>query len=121
MLEQPLPDTAGEDSVSFYSALLGKPTDSPRPPIIHHSSNGDFAIRSGKWKLLMEGTKQKRALFDLESDPSEEKNLIGEHPDVTSRLVAKITNIVRHGRTTEGEGQPNDTDWWENLVWMEKW
>ena len=121
MLEQPLPDTAGEDSVSFFPALMGKPTDSIRAPMIHHSSGGDFAIRAGKWKLVMEGTKQKRALFDIESDPSEKKNVIGKHPDVTQRLVAHITNIIRNGRSTEGEPQPNDTGWWSNLVWMEKW
>ena len=121
MLEQPLPDAAGEDSFSFFAAMMGQQSESPRTPMIHHSSGGDFAIRDGKWKLVMEGGKQKRALFDIESDPSEKQNVIGQHPEVTKQLVAKITKIIRSGRSTKGEPQANDTGWWQNLTWMEKW
>ena len=121
MLQQPLPDTAGEDSFSFFSALMGQQSDSVRTPMIHHSSGGDFAIRDGKWKLVMEGGKQKRALFDLESDPREKKNVLDEHPEVAEKLVAEISEIIRSGRSTMGEPQPNDTGWWGNLTWMEKW
>ena len=121
MLKEPLPETAGEDSCSFFSVLTKQQSEFPRAPMIHHSSGGDFAIRAGKWKLVMEGTRQKRALFDLESDPREEQNVIGKHPEVTQQLVAKITKIIRSGRSTQGAPQANDTRWWENLVWMEKW
>ena len=48
----PLPDTAAEDGESFLPQLQGKSDITPRKPIIHHSVNGMFAIRHGKWKLI---------------------------------------------------------------------
>ena len=121
MSAQPLPDSAGEDSVSFYQALLGQSAETNRAPMIHHSSGGDFAIRDGKWKLVMESGKKKRELYDIESDPRERKNVIDQHPDVSKQLLEMLTQVVRSGRSTEGEPQPNDTGWWKNLTWMEKW
>ncbi len=121
MLGQTLPDSAGEDSASFFPALTDAQTDALRVPMIHHSSGGGFAIRAGKWKLVMEAGRQQRALYDIDSDPSEKNNVIGNYPDVTERLVARITKIIRSGRSTAGEPQPNDTQWWSDLVWMEKW
>jgi arylsulfatase A len=116
-----LPDSAGEDSVSFYGALTADSTSVSRPPIIHHSAGGGFAIREGKWKLVMEAGRQKRELYDLSIDPSETNNLLGSHPEVASDLVSKISHIVRSGRSSEGKPQANDTRWWSNLVWMEPW
>ena len=53
MLAVELPSNAGEDSVSFYAALTGGKTE--RGPIIHHSASGQFAIRVGSWKLIVNG------------------------------------------------------------------
>ncbi|MGI9470305.1 MAG: sulfatase family protein [Rubripirellula sp.] len=117
---QSLPANAAEDSVSFHSALLDPSVTLNRPPMIHHSSRGGFAVREGKWKLVMESGKQKRELYDLDSDPSEKANVIKDHPDIAKRLTNQITEIVRNGRTTSGEPQSNDTPWWSDLVWMEQ-
>ncbi|MFZ2642760.1 MAG: arylsulfatase, partial [Verrucomicrobiia bacterium] len=57
-----LPDNAGEDSVSMMMALQGTPTDlytamigtrstGWRETVVHHSINGKFSIREGRWKL----------------------------------------------------------------------
>ncbi len=116
-----LPDSAAEDSVSFYDALHGDTAIAARPPIIHHSASGGFAIRDGKWKLVMEGGRQKRELYDLSADPSETKNLLDAHPDVAADLLRKISRIIRDGRSSPGLPQANDTPWWSNLVWMEPW
>ena len=116
-----LPDTAGEDSASFYPMLIGEPVETNRVPMIHHGVNGRFAIRDGKWKLVMEKGKHKRELYDLESDPREKRNVIEKHPSVTNSLVDQISQIIRNGRSTAGEAQPNDTGWWDSLGWMEKW
>ena len=49
----PLPDGAGEDSVSMLPALLGKKRDKPlREFTVHHSINGVFALRQGPWKFI---------------------------------------------------------------------
>ncbi len=47
-----LPENAAEDGESFLPQLFSNPSIAPRKPIIHHSVNGMFAIRRGKWKLI---------------------------------------------------------------------
>ena len=62
----------------------------------------------GKWKLLLtyDGetnrhkkthprTEKRPQLFDLVADPSEQKNLAGENPEVVARLVKKIQDWYR--------------------------
>ena len=46
-----VPENAGEDSVSFAAALEGNPIQSTRQGMIHHSIDGNFSYRQGKWKL----------------------------------------------------------------------
>jgi arylsulfatase A len=121
MLDADLPSNAGEDSHSFFKAMLDpSKTTANRPPLIHHSSGGRFAIRDGRWKLVMEGKKksEKRELYDLDSDPGEALNVIAQHPDVAKKLVSKITSIVKNGRSTPGDPVPNDTPPWSDLIWM---
>ena len=117
-------DNTAEDSHSFLTALKGK-TDAVRPSLIHHSIQGQFAIRRGKWKLcLCPGSggwsaprpnvalKNKKLppvqLFDLDADPSETKNLQAENPNVVRDLVNELVRAIQHGRTTEGGGQTNE-------------
>lgn len=118
MLTVKLPDDAAEDSVSFYRTLMARDEAVPRPPMIHHSARGGFAIRDGRWKLILEGPDQERELYDLTTDPEETVNVLEAHPLEEERLVNAISSIVRSGRTTEGPRQPNDTDWWPALKWM---
>lgn len=99
-----LDDRTGEDSFSFYQSLLGK-EPALRPAVIHHSSGGMFAIRSGDWKLVAGngsgGREQPRGkvfekpwqLFNLKNDPAEQMNLISEHPDIAARLTAELETI----------------------------
>jgi arylsulfatase A len=47
-----LPATAGEDSVSLMP-LFSNCNGSNRSTVIHHSIAGKFAIRDGKWKLVL--------------------------------------------------------------------
>lgn len=109
---------AGEDSQSFLAVLQSKDCQHERLPTIHHASNGQFAIREGKWKLVMEHRKSKAELYNLELDPSEKRNVIEDHRSIQSDLKAKITKIVAQGRTTAGITQNNDTGYWEDLAWM---
>ena len=45
-----VPTDAAEDSFSLMPLLEGNAWK--RAPVIHHSANGTFAIRDGKWKLI---------------------------------------------------------------------
>ena len=58
------------------------PTDAPaaRGP----TSTGQQAVRSGDWKLVMDGSRA--MLFNLRTDIGERTNLIGQRSDVARRL-----------------------------------
>ena len=51
LIGKPIPNTAAEDSVSMLPAFLGTAEGPLREATVHHSINGSFAIRQGKWKL----------------------------------------------------------------------
>ena len=111
ILDAELPDEAAPDSFSLLSLMQGDGWQSPRAPVIHHSSGGMFAIRDGRWKLVLGngsgGRQQPRgkpferpyALFDLSEDIAEQNNVIDEHPDVAREMEARCLEIRDSGRS----------------------
>ena len=118
LLEVKLPQNAGEDSQSFASVLLDANTKPERLPLINHGNNGQYAITTGKWKLVLPSKNSPAQLFDLSMDQSEENNVVEENPGIAARLTKQINSIIARGRTTPGPIQPNDTGHWKDLVWM---
>ncbi len=58
----------------------------------------EVAMR-GKWKLLaLEGKPVE--LFDLDTDPNENQNVLGDHPDVVDSLKAELIQWLNAPRTT---------------------
>ena len=117
-----VPASAAEDSFSFLPTLAGK-DQKARPFTIHHSINGSFAIRQGKWKLCLcpgsggwsaprPGKASKNLppiqLYDLEHDPAEKTNLQDKHPEVVKTMVKALSIAIKEGRTTPGAAQKND-------------
>ena len=100
-----LPKAAAPDSYSFLAQLIGKGPAHRRPPVIHHSAAGMFAIREGRWKLVLgNGSGGRQAprgrpfakpyfLADLNTDPSETTNLAEKHPDIAIRLEQAALRI----------------------------
>lgn len=119
LLGTDLPDSAAEDSHSFLPLLKNDDSYAARPATIHHASNGQFAVRSGDWKLILPHGKKERELYNLARDPGEQSSVIAEHPDVAERLQRQATQIVCRGRSTDGAIQPNDTPWWSDLSWID--
>jgi arylsulfatase A-like enzyme len=135
-------DSTAEDSVSILPALLGTATKPVREAVVHHSIDGSFAIRQGKWKLaLCPGSggwshpappsgKKKAApqepikdwvqLFDLEADPAETRNLASEHPEIVTNLTALMQRTIDTGRSTPGTPQKNNGETFLYPQWIQK-
>jgi arylsulfatase A-like enzyme len=108
-----IPADAAEDSFSILPLLRGE-TEPIRDAIVHHSGDGLFAIRAGRWKLV-EGlgsggftapnSEQPKPggpagqLYDLEADPREERNLYLEKPAEAARLSALLNRYRDEGRS----------------------
>ena len=90
--EEPAPGEA-LDSVSLLPILLAN-ADTRGVPVVHYSTGGKFAIRDGRWKLLLTDSLK---LFDLEQDPGEDENVAGAYPAVVERLKDRLAGI----RSTE--------------------
>ena len=89
-----LPPGAAPDGASVLPALRGAVMDSAaRPPVIHHSGSGLFAIRSGRWKLIFDGQLKPAQLYDLERDLREEKNVIKDQPEIVTGLQQAFQRI----------------------------
>ena len=131
-----LPANAAEDSVSLLPTLQGKSASGPlHEVVVHHSISGHFAVRKGKWKLLLcrgsggwspprESAAAKRGLppvqlYNLDDDPKETNNLQADYPEIVNQLTADLRRIVEQGRSTPGPKQPNHAaaTWWPGLPW----
>jgi len=108
-----LPDNAGEDSVSMLPNLLGTAKEPLREATVHHSINGSFSIRRGKWKLALcpgsGGWSDPKPgetkglppvqLYDLENDIAETKNVQEKHPEIVKELTALLETYKSAGRS----------------------
>jgi arylsulfatase A-like enzyme len=123
ILGEKLPDTAAEDSVSLLPTLEGRTNSAVRETIVHHSINGSFSIREGKWKLelcadsggwsdpkpgsVAAKTLSAIQLYDLSRDIGEKENVADKNPDIVRRLTATLEKYVANGRSTPGSPQAN--------------
>ncbi len=115
ILGEALPENAGEDSYNILPALLSARRDKPiREAVVHHSGQGRFAIRQGRWKLITSlgsgGWSRPRSakpepggprgqLYDMAKDLSERHNLWLESPDVVERLTKLLERYKSEGRS----------------------
>jgi arylsulfatase A-like enzyme len=110
----PLPRTAAEDSISFAEELRAPAKDASRgPALVLHSQNGSFAVRDGRFKLILThsagtdddpplrdpGRTPPRQLYDLAADPKETTNLAALHPEIASRLEGVLRSYREAGRS----------------------
>jgi len=100
-----IPWGAAADSYSYLPLLVGKEKQYSRPPIVHHSSSGMFAIREGDWKLILGngsgGRQQPKGkpfvkpfiLSNIREDQGETKNYAKTDPKTASRLEKAFQKI----------------------------
>jgi len=105
----------GEDSYNILPVLLSEKVDKPiREAVVHHSLSGMFAIRQGKWKLILGRgsggfTKPSRVkpkpgepqgqLYDLHKDAAETNNVWAEHPGIVQRLTNLLEKYKKQGHS----------------------
>lgn len=112
-----IPDDAFTDSLDVLDALLGEQDANGRNHLVvqDNGNTGSFGLRSGDWKLhrydqnksrnVVVEQKLKRddmpavQLFNVVDDPTEQNNLLAQHPDVVERLQQQLTKIIEAGRT----------------------
>jgi len=116
IMDVPLPENSAEDSYSILPALLGEAYHHPiREATVHHSFDGSFAIRQGKWKLELcagsggwsqPGNSMAKEiglpeiqLYDLSVDIKEENNLYDQYPEIVARLYKLLQKYKDEGRS----------------------
>ena len=98
-----------EDSYSLMGVWKGtSPTIKGQEAVVHHSSNGFYAIRKGDWKLIVglgsggftvpkliqpKNGEPDVQLYNLRSDPHEDKNMASLHPEIVKELMEKLEQI----------------------------
>jgi arylsulfatase A-like enzyme len=94
-----------EDTYSIAPLLRGDESTYSRPPVVHHSGNGMFALRDGEWKLVFgdgSGGREKPVgkpferpyqLFNIDKDVVESSDVVKEFPDVKGRMEEELEVI----------------------------
>ncbi|EDM28672.1 arylsulfatase A precursor [Lentisphaera araneosa HTCC2155] len=120
-----LANNVGEDSISFLPALREQAIpELANRAIVHHSDAGVFAIRQGKWKLLLDNIGGSRRsnpkdkpviddaeiqLFDMVNDPQESTNLSQKNPEIVEGLKKQLADYINKGRSNVGTPVSNDS------------
>lgn len=114
LLDKSLPQKTGEDSYNLWPAYTSVVNAPIRESIIHHSLNGFFAVRSGKWKytphLGSGGFSDPKiiepkegdapgTLYNMDEDPKEENNLYLKYPEVVKNLSELLEQQKAQGFT----------------------
>ena len=130
-----LPNNVGEDSFSFLDELIpNKTTSEIRKNMISHSVKGEFAYRSGKWKIIFKlpenghddltnsrGKKSVVHLYNMEEDIAETNNVVKQYPAVVKKLTNELRLVVKRGTSRQGDAQKNDVDVDFESVQKERW
>jgi arylsulfatase A-like enzyme len=106
-----LPQDAALDSYDLLPTFEERAGAAPiREALVHHSIEGMFAIRQGKWKLILgrgsggwtqggDDPTVPGQLYDLQNDPAEQFNRYTEEPEVVAKLEALLKRYQAEGRS----------------------
>jgi arylsulfatase A-like enzyme len=87
----PLPDDREMDGVDLLPFAMGQATGVPHEALFWRSGASQTALVGG-WKLNVSDPPGRSWLFDLRSDPNEQRDLAPERPE----KLAELTAAPRH-------------------------
>jgi len=88
-----LPDDRKLDGTNILPYLTGSKTGNPERPLF--TKNGTFSqVIKDDWKLLWDQQLQKKWLFDLSNDPTEQNNLASSNPNELRELSDVLTAFL---------------------------
>ncbi|MEZ6034533.1 MAG: sulfatase [Planctomycetaceae bacterium] len=112
LIGSPLPNAQKIDGMDVSGLWLGTATTSPREEFLYYTSQGAVeGLRQGNWKLLVKNpaaprqgqnaiadSRQKTQepevlLFNLTNDLGEQSNQANAHPEIVSRLRARLEEL----------------------------
>ncbi|WP_421828657.1 sulfatase [Larkinella sp.] len=95
--------STGADGENRAGVLLGKPTARKTPLFWEYGRNTEsfrypagrdkspnLAMRQGHWKLLVNADGSGTELYDLATDPAEQKDVAAQHPKVVDEMRPKL-------------------------------
>ncbi len=110
-----LPKDGVLDSFNVLDALLGKRGAKGRDHIVSQDNGlrGSYGLRVGEWKLQRHDAKKmyngdlfmktwvvpQYALFNLDEDIGETKNVADEYPKIAAQLKNQLQSIIDNGRS----------------------
>ncbi len=117
----------GLDGVNFLPALLGKEALPARPwfSYVHQGEDAHASVHDGRWKLVAHGDffssnpaePPQLELYDLETDPGEQTDCAGGHPELVASLHRRLREFGRlqrpggHGYAEGRAGFRAPKDW----------
>lgn len=131
-----LPASGAEDSLSFAPTLLGRTllgttSGAGRKTLVSHSNHGEFAYRGGPWKLVFKlsgrnlpqsrGKRAIVALYNLDSDISEQTDLSKQHPEIVQQMTKELEELVERGTSRIGQESSNDTEVHFDTIQTKRW
>lgn len=101
------------DGVNLMPFVTGENKSAPHDAIFWRKVNGEaWAVRSGKWKLLRASEAEPTALYDLDADITEYKDVSEANPEVVAELEAKFD---AWNSQNEVCSQPNAPDYHKRM------
>jgi arylsulfatase A-like enzyme len=94
------PPDGEDDGVAFaqIDQAWGRTREGPRPMV---------AVNQGQWRLMFRAGFPKRTeLYDKSADPREQRNIVGEQPEVTERLKERAVGYLNSPPPPWGEDAP---------------
>lgn len=88
-----LPTDRKMDGTNILPYLTGSKTGSPNRPLFTKDGTYSQVIKDD-WKLQWDQKQQKKWLFDLKNDPTEQHNLIDQAPEKKEALSQLLTEFI---------------------------